>query len=57
MGQIFSQYGPRCINLPAPHDGQQVKVTNIRDLTIGYDESTPDHVPVSSNVVEFTMLK
>ena len=41
------QYGPRCIDLPAPHEGQQVKVVNIRDLTVGYDESTPDHIPVS----------
>ena len=44
------QYGPRCIDLPAPHEGQQVKVVNIRDLTIGYDESTPDHIPVSDKV-------
>lgn len=45
---ILLQYGPRCINLPSPHDSQQVKVTNVRDLTIGYEESTPDHKPVSN---------
>ena len=41
------QYGPRCITLPAPHGGHDVKVVNVRDLTVGYDESTPDKLPVS----------
>ncbi|XP_065886338.1 phosphopentomutase-like [Dysidea avara] len=36
------KYGPRCITLPGDHE---VKVTNVRDLTVGYDESTPDKQP------------
>lgn len=50
------QYGPRCITLPAPHGDHEVKVTNVRDLTIGYDESTSDQKPVSVSVVQFVFV-